>query len=175
MHQWLPLAIGTAYENASLLDVASHTACLIGEGAPTSADFLNEYGLQIYFDGFPAARALWVNNSLRHAPLSNCIPELNTQATYVHVDGVMILALIEETITGLDFGTLTKSWIFEPLGMLSAEVKDANPAGGLWATLSDMGLYGQWLVQGYNNDPDAIAKTVLRHQDFVDLMSPIQK
>lgn len=175
LHQWLPLAVGTAYENASLLDVASHTACLIAEGAPMSQELLAESWQQGQLGGHPASRAVLVNNSLHHPPLSNCIPELNTQLTYVHHDGVLILALIEELISGLDFGTLAKTLIFDPLGMSSAEVVDANPAGGLWATLSDVGLYGQWLVDGYNNHPDAIAKTLLKHQDFVDLLSPIQK
>lgn len=173
--QWLPLAVGTAYENASLLDVASHTACLIPDGAPISEATMQEIYQQNYLGGYPAGRAVWVNNTLQYPPLSNCIPELNTQTNYVHVDGVQILALIEETITGVDFGTLTKSLIFDPLGMSSAEVQYANPAGGLWATLGDVGLYGQWLVDGYKNHPDAIAKSVLKHQDFVDLMSPIKK
>ena len=101
-----------------------------------------------YLGGYPAGRAVWVNNTLQYPPLSNCIPELNTQTNYVHVDGVQILALIEETITGVDFGTLTKSLIFDPLGMSSAEVQYANPAGGLWATLGDVGLYGNgwWMA-----------------------------
>ena len=175
LHQWLPISVGTAYENASLLDVASHTACLVPDGAPMSQELLLEFWQQIQVGGHPAGRAVWVNNSLHHAPISNCDPELNTQASYVHVDGVQILALIEERISGLDFGTLAKTLIFDPLGMSTAEVVDANPAGGLWATLSDLGLYGQWLADGYNNHSEAVAKTLLKHKDFVDLMSPISK
>ncbi|CAE7794290.1 pyrBI [Symbiodinium sp. CCMP2456] len=175
LHQWLPLAAGTAYENASLLDVASHTACLISQGAPRSQELILEGWQQYTVGGIPAARAVYVNNSLHHPPLPNCTPELNTETTYVHFDGVEILALIEETISGLDFRTLTKTLIFDPLGMSSAEVVDGNAAGGLRSTLTDLGLYGQWLLDGYNNQQDAIAKTGLTHQDFVDLLSPIHK
>ena len=75
----------------------------------------------------------------------------------------------------MDFGTLAKTLIFDPLNMKGAEIIDANPAGGLWASLSDLGIYGQWLVQGYNGRPEALAKTLLKQQDFVDLLSPITK
>jgi len=174
LHQWLPLAAGTAYENASLLDVASHTACLIPEGAPRTQEVTQEAWQQLAVS-LPAYRTVMVNNSLHHPPLANCTPELNTEMNYVHWDGVEILALIEETISGMDFRALTKTLIFDPLGMSSAEVVDGNAAGGLRATLSDLGIYGQWLLDGYNNQPDAVAKTGLKHQDFVDLLSPIQK
>ena len=168
--------MGTFYENASLLDVASHTACLKPDGAPTSQEMLAEHWQRTLEAGFPGGRAVWVNNTLHYPPTpSNCTPELNTETGYVHVDGVQILALIEESISGLDFKTLAKTLVFDPLGMSSAEVVDANPAGGLRATLHDLALYGQWLVDGYNNYPDAVAKTLLKHHDFVDLMSPVSK
>ncbi|CAK8990701.1 unnamed protein product [Durusdinium trenchii] len=175
LSQWLPdLAPGTDFANASLLDVASHTACLVGEGAPWSDEKWAEFHAS-WSHGYIASRTVWVNNTLQYGALSNCIPELNTVHTYVHVDGVQILALIEERISGMDFGTLAKTLIFDPLNMKGAEIIDANPAGGLWASLSDLGIYGQWLVQGYNGRPEALAKTLLKQQDFVDLLSPITK
>ena len=79
LHQWLPLAAGTAYENASLLDVASHTACLISEGAPRSQELVLAAWAQYTVGGIPASRAVYVNNSLHHPPLPNCTPELNTE------------------------------------------------------------------------------------------------
>ena len=176
LSQWLPdLAPGTDFENATLLDVASHTACLFPHGAPWTDAAWTEFGQVLFLNGTIAARGVWVKNIMQYGALSNCTPELTSVSNYVHVDGVVVLALIEERISGLDFGTLAKTLIFNPLNMSSAEVVDANPAGGLWAPLSDLGIYGQWLVQGYNGRPEALAKTLLKQQDFVDLLSPITK
>ena len=175
LSQWLPdLAPGTDFENASLLDVASHSACLFPDGAPWTAEGTAALW-SAWSRGIVAYREVWVNNTLQYGALGNCTPELNTVHNYVHVDGVQVLALIEERISGMDFGTLAKTLIFDPLHMSTAEVVDANPAGGLWAPLSELGIYGQWLVQGYNGRPEALAKTLLKQQDFVDLLSPIQK
>lgn len=169
------LAPGTAFENASLLDVASHTACLFPDGAKWTDAAWTQYTQAHYFNGTIAGREVWVKNIFQYGAVSNCTPELTTATNYVHVDGAVVLALIEERLSGLDFGALAKTLIFDPLNMSSAEVVDANPAGGLWATLSDLGIYGQWLVQGYNGRPEALAKTLLKQKDFLTLLSPITK
>ena len=184
--KFIPSASNTAFKDATVLGVASHTACLHGDFLPTEEQYRT---MSTKYADDPLGTKQAVEHGWFHARIDaelenglrpDCVidPENPPDILYAHDGGAFILMYIATTLFQQNFIELAQTKIFDTLEMTTASVSSGmgGPSGGLYASVQDMARYGRFHLSGYLgelelNDKDNLpfskaAKDLLRKEDF---------
>jgi hypothetical protein len=182
--KFIPVASSTDFKDASVLSIASHTACMHTHwmpSAPQSKSFNSKYPNDPLGSSHAWYHA-YIDEELLNGKRSDCIisPNDPPDHLYVHDGGAIILMYITTLLYQLNYEDVLRNKIFTPLEMHSAYIR-AGPSGGLDASIQDMTRYGRFILSGYRGELELASKhpfskealNLLRQEDFISLFTPL--